>query len=226
MIDAAQTVDTVKLRFYIDWLYQNHVYDEGDSGYHKTLTDQVVKQFIDPLNLPKDAHILDMGCGVGYFLDAMKERGYTNTIGVTLSVNDIKECERKGHVAKQYDISFLPQIDGYHDESVDFIFLRQSLEHSPFPIITLMEYNRVLRQHSKLYIEVPAPDCARKHEFNPNHYSILGETQLVALLIRTGFDVDSLNYLEYEVNEPNSEVMIKEKAYVIMATKKRPLDIK
>jgi hypothetical protein len=25
MIDAAATVDVVKLRFYVDWLYQNHM---------------------------------------------------------------------------------------------------------------------------------------------------------------------------------------------------------
>ena len=38
MIDAAATIDVIKLRFYVDWLYQNHIYPEGDSGFHKELS--------------------------------------------------------------------------------------------------------------------------------------------------------------------------------------------
>jgi SAM-dependent methyltransferase len=183
------------------------------------------------LNLPKDAHILDLGCGPGYFLDEMKEREYTNTHGVTLSPGDIAICEGKGHDIKKYDLSFLPQKDGYYDESVDFIFLRHALEHSPYPIFSLMEYNRVLKQGSKIYIEVPAPDGDRKHEYNLNHYSILGHNQLAALLQRTGFDIDSFNNLEFELNvanpeDPEKKQTAKEKYYCIVATKARPLDIK
>lgn len=229
LIDINSTLDLIKLKFYNEWLYTAHIYDEGDSQFHRQLTKQVVETYVDPLNLPKDAHILDLGSGPGYFLDEMKERGYTNTFGVTLSPGDIKTCEDKGHIIKKYDLSFLPQKDGYYDESVDFIFLRHALEHSPYPIFSLMEYNRVLKQGSKIYIEVPAPDCDRKHEFNLNHYSILGASQLAALLQRTGFNIDTFNNLEFELNIPtqNGETIpAKEKYFCIVATKARPLDIK
>ena len=230
MIDAQKTIDLVKLRFYVDYLYQAHIYDEGESGFHKDLTAQIVKNYIDPLNLPKDANILDLGCGPGYFLDEMKERGYTNLTGVTLSPGDVKLCESKGHKIKKYDLSFLPQSDGYNDESIDFIFLRHAFEHSPYPIISLMEYNRVLRQNSKIYIEVPQPNCDRKHEWNLNHYSIFGEQQLAALLNRCGFDIDSFNTIEFDLQVQKSDseetATIREKFYAIMATKRRPLDVK
>ena len=170
MIDINNTLDLLKLKFYNEWLYTAHIYDEGPSPMHDSLTAQMIEKYIDPLNLPKNSKILDLGCGPGYFLDGMKERGYTDVTGVTLSPGDIKICEDKGHTIKMYDLSFLPQKDGYYDESVDFIFLRHALEHSPFPIISLIEYNRVLKQGAKIYIEVPAPDCDRKHEMNLNHY--------------------------------------------------------
>ena len=125
-MDAQNTIDLVKLRFYNDWLYNNHIYSEGDSNYHKELTTQFVKKYIDPLKLPKKANILDLGCGPGYFLDEMKQRGYNDVTGVTLSPGDIQLCESKGHTIKQYDLSFLPQKDGYYDESVDMIFLRHA----------------------------------------------------------------------------------------------------
>jgi len=229
MIDINNTLDLVKLKFYNEWLYTAHIYDEGDSQMHKVLTERVTKQYIDPLNIPKDAQILDIGAGPGYFLDEMKARGYTNLVGVGLSPGDNKICEDKGHTIKKFDMSFLPQKDGYHDESVDFIFLRHALEHSPYPIFTLMEYNRVLKQFGKIYIEVPAPDCERRHEWNLNHYSILGQNQLGALLERTGFNIDTFENLEFEVeiNDPNITAKTsKEKFYCIVATKQRPLDIK
>lgn len=230
MNDINNTLDLLKLKFYTEYLYQAHIYAEGDSPFHKTLTTDIVKQYIDPLNLPKDAKILDLGCGPGYFLDEMKEREYTNVTGVTLSPEDITLCESKGHTVKPYDLSFIPAADGWYDETVDLIFLRHALEHSPWPIISLIEYNRVLKQGGKLYIEVPQPDCDRAHEENLNHYSILGNRQLAALLRRTGFDITTFNNLEFDlnigVNEDGSVVTAREKYYCIVASKQRCLDVK
>ena len=149
--------------------------------------------------------------------------------GVTLSPEDITLCKSKGHTIKEYDLSFLPQKDGYYDESVDFVFLRHALEHSPYPIFSLMEYNRILKQGAKMYIEVPAPDCERKHEWNLNHYSILGEQQLAALLDRTGFKIDLFQQNEFVIQGKNGngeDYTAKEKYFCITVTKSRPLDIK
>ena len=229
MIDINNTLDLIKLKFYNEWLYTAHIYDEGTSQMHENLTREIVKKYIDPINLPKNYKILDLGCGPGYFLDEMKAREYTDVTGVTLSPGDIKICEDKGHKIAKYDLSFLPQKDGYFDESVDFIFLRHALEHSPYPIFSLMEYNRVLKQGGKMYIEVPAPNCERMHEYNLNHYSILGENQLAALLTRCGFDINYFNNLDFDIGVPNENgesTTVKEKYFCILVTKQRPLDIK
>jgi SAM-dependent methyltransferase len=230
LVDINKTLDLVKLKFYNEWLYTAHIYDEGDSNLHKDLTKKIVETYVDPMNIPKDAVILDIGCGPGYFLDEMKTRNYTNVVGISISPGDNKICREKGHTVHEYDMSFLPQKDGFIDESVDFIFLRHALEHSPYPIFTLMEYNRVLKHKGRMYIEVPAPNCDRKFEWNPNHYSILGEAQLAALLERTGFKVDTFNTIEFEVetkiNEAGDMAKMQEKYYAITVTKQKPLDIK
>lgn len=227
MIDAGKTVDLIKLKLYIDYLYQNHIYDEGESNFHKSITTHVTNKYFDPLLLDKQTRILDLGCGPGYFLDEIKERGYTNYLGITLSEGDIKICKTKDHPVQSHDLSFLSHQDGFDDESVEFIFLRHALEHSPFPIITLIEYNRLLKQGGKIYIEVPCPDCERKHEYNSNHYSILGQNQLIALLIRTGFSIDVFDTIEFNLSvSTDSDKTVKEKYYCIVATKKCFIDIK
>jgi SAM-dependent methyltransferase len=229
MLDINNTLDLIKLKFYNEWLYTSHLYDEGESDLHQQLTHDMVEKYVEPLNLKKDANILDIGCGYGYFLEEMKEREYTNVTGITLSEGNANIINSKGLVAKVYDPTFLPQADGYDDESVDFIFLRHSLQHSPYPIFSLTEYNRLLKQFSKMYIEVPAPGGDRRHEYNQNHYSIFGPAQLEALLVRTGFKIDSFNNMEFELSTKNpegEEVKVKEQYYCILVTKQRPLDIK
>ena len=72
-IDINKTIDGVKLKWYHEWL-ATHIYDEGESGFHEQLTRQVVTKYVDPIQLPKDAKILDMGCGPGYFMNEMKQR--------------------------------------------------------------------------------------------------------------------------------------------------------
>jgi len=211
--------DLVKLRFYYEHIL-SQIYDEGESPFHKQITEDVVKQFFDPLELPLDSYILDLGCGPGFFLDETKSRGYTNTLGVTLSPEDIKLCEQKGHTVRKSDISFLDELD----ESVDLIFCRHAIEHSPFPYITLLEYNRVLKPGAKMYIEVPAPDSDRQHEQNKNHYSILGDAMWASLLVRSGFNVEKYTY-SCDVSNEKGEKW-EEKSLIYMCERRFPIDVK
>ena len=92
-----------------------------------------------------------------------------------------------------------------------------------------MEYNRILKQGAKIYIEVPAPDCDRRHEYNLNHYSILGQNQLAALLARCGFDINIFNNVQFNIqckNQQGEDYVAKEVFYCIVATKQKSLDIK
>jgi SAM-dependent methyltransferase len=222
-------IDLLKVKSSLDWIHNSHVYAENESPFHKQLTTQIVQQYIDPLNLPLDSKIIDLGCGPGYFLNEMASRGYTDVTGITLSEDDRNICHANGHKTIPIDMSFLPTQEGYHDESVDFIFARHSFEHSPFPIITLAEWNRVLKNNSLIYIEVPQPNCERKFEWNMNHYSIFGSEQLAALLVRTGFYIEKFNNLEFDlvtsIDEDGNKKTVKEKYYCVVARKKMCIDI-
>ena len=213
--------DTVKFKLYYDFVL-TQVYTEPESEYHKITTEEIYDLMIKPLKLKKTANILDVGCGPGYFLDIMKKNKYKNAVGTTLSKEDIKICEDKGHTVRREDISFLTD----KDESLDFIFCRQVLEHSPFPYITLLEYNRVLKQGAKIYIETPQPNCVRNHEGNPNHYSVLTDKMLMNLIVRAGFDIEVSNNLESTAVDKKTQEQFAELSYGIIAVKKRPIDVK
>lgn len=199
----------------------SQVYDEGESPFHKNLTHRVVQDVILPMNLPKTASILDVGCGPGYFLDEMAAAGYLNTVGITYSQEDLDACNKRGHNVAPMDISFL----GYADETLDFIFSRHSLEHSPFPYITLIEYNRVLKTGGLMYVEVPAPDAERGHEYNLNHYSIMGVRQWHALFLRAGFDLLKNNDFTVDLTNTETGKKFSETYYMFVLRKKTKLDL-
>ena len=225
MIDINKTLDLIKLKFFNEWLYTAHMVEQELPEYNRDLIIKMVENYIDPLHLPKDSNILDIGCGSGYFLDIMKERGYTNLTGITLSETETKICRDKGHNIKNYDMTCIPQKEGYYDESVDFIFCRQTIEHSPYPIITLAEFNRLLKEKGKIYIETPQPDTELKHEYSPNKYSVLGVKQWDALLTRAGFSLTASNTIEFDVDRSDG-TKLRDKYMVMLAFKRCPLDIK
>ena len=229
MIDINKTLDLVKLKFFNEWIY-TIMSNDATSPFHKDITNKSIEMHIDPLEISKTAAILDIGCGQGYFLDNMKEQGYTNMMGITLNEKDTEICRAKGHNVKNYDMTFLPQKDGFNDETIDFVFLRQMLQCSPYPIFTLVEYNRLLKLGGRMYIEVPAPGIERKHEYNTEHYSVMGHVQLAALLERTGFRIDKFNDMKFDLSVKNpstgEDTTIPEVYYSVVVTKTRPIDIK
>lgn len=213
--------DSVKFKLYYDFIL-TQVYAEPESDFHKITTQEVYDLMIKPLKLKKSAKILDVGCGPGYFLDIMKENKYKNVVGTAGTDIDIEICEKKKHTVRKEDISFLAD----EDESLDFIFCRQVLEHSVFPYITLLEYNRVLKQDAQIYIETPAPYNERNHESNLNHYSVLTDKMLMNLLVRAGFDLVVSNNLESTAKDKKTGREFSEMSYGIIATKKRSIDVK
>ena len=213
--------DSVKFKLYYDFIL-TQVYADPESDYNKITTQEIYDLMIKPLKLKKSAKILDVGCGPGYFLDIMKENKYKNVVGTAGTDIDIDICEKKNHTVRKEDISFLSD----DDESLDFIFCRQVLEHSVFPYITLLEYNRVLKQDAQIYIETPAPYNERNHESNLNHYSVLTDKMLMNLLVRAGFDLVVSNNLESTAKDKKTGQEFSEISYGIIATKKRSIDVK
>lgn len=175
------------------------VYSEPDSSFHKDLIDALLPQFAEShLKEMRDAKILDVGCGQGYACLKFKELGFENVTGITLSDEDVAASKERGIDCHKMDFSFLE----FADDVFDVLWVRHALEHSPFPYLTLLEFNRVLRNGGKLYIEMPMPDTPRILEHWTNHYSVMGEKMWASLFFRSGFDVKVSTSASIQLTDP------------------------
>jgi len=191
------------------------VYSEEVGGFHDQIIPEIVNRFLPEFNLANSARIIDIGCGPGVFMSTVKDLGFNNCVGVTLSPEDVRACIDRGFKCIEASMTDLPM----PDRSVDFIWCRHALEHSPYPIFTLYEFERILRPGGSAFIEVPAPDNERRHmhEFNPNHYSILGERMWMALFEKAG--LRATNLWNYNIDLPLDNTVYNERSYMFSVVK-------
>jgi len=162
-----------------DYLAQltGDVYAQPPDKGHTAWATEVVQELC---LIPRDVgNVLDVGCGQGFLSETFESVGIQWT-GVTIG-EDYRICKDKKLNVKDADMSFLP----FEDNTFGMVFARHVLEHSPFPIITLMEWRRVCR--GWLVLVAPSPDYWGWGA--KNHYSVMSQDQLNWLLKRAGWKV-------------------------------------
>lgn len=160
---------------YLDAL-AGDVYAQPPDAKHLALTEEVVNRWVSSLRI-KSA--LDVGCGQGHGLSLLAQHA-GRVEGVTLG-DDYEVCQRKGLAVRLADMSFLP----YGAGEFDLIFARHALEHSPMPLLTLMEWRRVSRK----WLILVVPSLSSFEWYGRNHYYVLLPQQWTGLIERAGWDI-------------------------------------
>ncbi len=137
-------------------------------------------------NIPKDAAILELGCGNGVLAAAMAELpGVKKVVGMDL-YNEPENLPK--------GITFIKQdLEDFHiDEKFDLIVLNQVLEHIKNPLGLLLRAKSVLNKHGRILIIVP-----NRNGFNNEarvylpehgkHYFLWDKESLQFSLERIGF---------------------------------------
>jgi SAM-dependent methyltransferase len=143
----------------------------SDPGHQAMLTNICEKWLPSLTNLNS---ILDVGCGQGQAFPTLKQHA-RRVEGITLGT-DVNVCQSKGLKVKSADMSFLP----YPDEDFDLIFARHVLEHSPAPLLSLMEWWRV----SKQWLMLIMPDPKHYGYIGKNHYYVFVREQVDNILVQ------------------------------------------
>jgi ubiquinone/menaquinone biosynthesis C-methylase UbiE len=193
----------------------SEIYSEPDTRMHMEIINKITPNFARHYIKDKSVKILDVGCGQGYACQKFKALGFENITAITLSDEDVKATKERGFECYKMDMSFLD----FTDKTFDILWVRHALEHSPFPYLTLLEFNRVLQDGGNAYIEVPKPDTPRVLEHRRNHYSILGKKMWSSLFIRSGFGVQISSEIGTLLRHPKTKKPIEEK-YLTFVIKK------
>ena len=153
-----------------------HIYNQPPDPGHQSAIEDIAQKW---LSKSKAKSILDVGCGQGQAIPVLK-RYIDKVTGITLG-QDIVICLEKGLDVLEEDMTFLPFGNG----EFDIIFARHTLEHSPMPLLTLMEWHRV--SSNLLLLIVPSYD-----HYGPkgrNHYYVLLPNQWENLLEVAGWKI-------------------------------------
>ncbi len=112
------TNDEIKLDSY----FNNRKVDPAYYGSYK-----IPRYLRESLPKTKQAKILDVGCGLGQFLNKLNEEGYTRLQGIDISNEAINECKKKGLNVTQ--INSISDFKVAEADKFDFITMSHVLEH-------------------------------------------------------------------------------------------------
>jgi len=168
----------------------NQVYPQPPDPGHQAMMDDIINKWLSKLTVLNS--VLDVGCGQGQAFPTLSQ--YARRIeGVTLGT-DVGVCRAKGLKVHKADMSFLP----YPDQEFDLIFARHVLEHSPMPLVSLMEWRRVSRQWLALIL----PNPVHYGYVGKNHYYVLVKEQAKNLLANANWRVI------WEADSENTEIRL------------------
>jgi SAM-dependent methyltransferase len=157
-------------RFYQELL--DDIYPQPDEQGRIDITKEVINRFPE---IQAVTSVLDVGCGEGYLADLLSDQ--VSYCGVTLSQQDFDRAISLKRNVILDDFNFL---NGIHAE---LVFASHALEHSPIPLLTLMEWHQV----STKYLCLISPNPDYYTYIGRNHYSVFNHQHLRWLLRRSGW---------------------------------------
>lgn len=142
--------------------------------------------FSNALQLPKDAVILDYGCGEGSLFAALRKASFSGAFyGVELNASFGEFASRYGNATVSNSIR--------SREPVDLAIVNHVLEHLSDPIATLKELGRLLKRGGLLYIDVPdAEEYDSIQDLHIAHIYHFTERTLGRLVEQAGFVVTTV----------------------------------
>ena len=130
---------------------EEHYKGYGRNDYLSPIT---IKRYNELLNtfeeFRKTNKILDVGCGIGYFLEVAKERGW-DVYGTEYTDEAIQICSSKGINMQKGILSS----GNYQNEEFDIITSFEVIEHINNPIDELTNFYKVLRKGGLVYLTTP-----------------------------------------------------------------------
>jgi SAM-dependent methyltransferase len=170
--------------------YYRHWHDESET--HRAEMSRYFAAFLGPwLPASKSARILDVGCGMGFALHALRDLGYTNVSGIDMDAGQVEAARRQNLAVEQCDdsIAYL----NARPEAFDLILCLDVIEHVPvnlqLPFAAALG-NALEKTSGRLICTVPNANsslAARWRYGDWTHTTSFTEHSLDFLLFNAGF---------------------------------------
>jgi SAM-dependent methyltransferase len=155
-------------------------------------------QILDALNHTTPGPLLDVGCALGYTLQAARQLGL-EACGVEIDEPAVRFCRDQGFDVQVGTLTHIP----FETGRFQIITMKHVLEHTPDPLAALAEASRLLRSGGALFIAVPHagyrkavrdPQHAKFYQPTPTgaeggHYIYYTPQTLGPLLAKAGFEL-------------------------------------
>lgn len=143
-------------------------------------------------HLPRrDARVLEIGCGKGYFLQVLKEHGFARVEGIDLSPANVAACRERFSLESVEVADAVPFLDA-RPGTYDVVFLKDILEHVEKHTLSdfAARLSRALAPGGRLIVQVPNMHwVAGLHERYMDLTHEVGFTrESLAQLLRLHFD--------------------------------------
>lgn len=155
----------------------NDIYSQPADEGHTNMAMSVIRNWIPKLVGCKS--VVDMGCGQIAPQSEFEHLGIEYT-GVSIGEDVVSARANLKNVVNM-DMTFTD----FPNESFDLVYSRHSLEHSPFPLLTLMEWHRV----AKFWLCLVLPSPTFYGYKGKNHYAVMNFDQLLQFLERSGWAI-------------------------------------
>jgi 2-polyprenyl-3-methyl-5-hydroxy-6-metoxy-1,4-benzoquinol methylase len=170
----------------------NEVYEGyGRNDYLSDLTIQAYERVLDSFEpYRKTNKLIDVGCGIGYFLEVAKKRGW-EVYGTEFTEEAVKMCESKGASMKLGPLN----TKDYEAGSFDVVCSFEVIEHINNPREELSSFNKILRKGGLVYCTTPNFNAIERHQLKadwnvltyPEHLSYYTPKTLKGVFKETGF---------------------------------------
>lgn len=148
---------------------ENYYSGYGRNDYLSPITVKRYHEILDQFeNARKTNRLLDVGCGIGYFLEVAKTRGW-EVHGTEYTDKAIEICQAKGITMHKGPLD--PA--NYDAESFDVITSFEVIEHINAPNPEIEHIAKLLRKDGLFYITTPNFNSTLRYYLGPK-YNVIG----------------------------------------------------
>ncbi len=169
----------------------NHYEGYGRNDYLSPITIKRYNELLDEFEpFRKTGKLLDVGCGIGYFLEEAKKRGW-EVYGTEYTDEAVKICSEKGVIMHQGKLD----PENYNLGEFDIITSFEVIEHINNPIEEVTNFHSLLRKGGLVYVTTPNFNSLLRYRLKeaynvityPEHLSYYTPKTIHQLFKRIGF---------------------------------------